>query len=57
MVPEKRLAAGNQADVSQRLEARAGCPHEQGLSVPHEEISATQAQEKGLAGLIRVMLV
>ncbi len=51
VVPEAGLAAGNQTDARERAEVRTGRAREQRLSIPDEEVSAAQAEGKGLVGL------
>src|SRR5439155_22790279 len=51
VVPEEELAGGDQADALERAQVRAGRPRQQGLPVPHQEVSSPQAQREGLAGL------
>src|SRR5881628_528875 len=53
VVPEEELAGGNQADALERAQIRAGRPRQQGLPVPHQEVSSPQAQRERLAGLGR----
>src|SRR6266850_337358 len=55
VVPEEELAGRDQADALEWPQVRAGCPRQQGLPVPHQEVSPPQAQREGLAGLARII--
>src|SRR5262249_35249580 len=51
VVLEEAMAGGDQADARERAQVRARRAREQGLSVPHQALPATQAQGERLAGL------
>src|SRR5262249_12255444 len=51
VVPEEGLAERDQAHDHQRAQVRARRAGQQGLPVPHQALSAPQAQGGGLAGL------